>query len=101
VVLEEHFGPPGFGEDPKTDSKEMIAKLVLDAPITVEGDSSDSLNRTTYTNVRRIHMARGRIDLTFSTYVGRRVTASGTLYEGHTGHHHTDVLITVQSIAAR
>jgi hypothetical protein len=37
VVLEEFFGPPGFGEDPKTDSRELYAILVLDAPVSVEG----------------------------------------------------------------
>jgi hypothetical protein len=28
VVLEEHFGPPGFGEDPKTDSRGLFAFLI-------------------------------------------------------------------------
>lgn len=40
-MLDEHFGPPGFGEDPKTDPIELIPVLVLDAPVSVEGDSGD------------------------------------------------------------
>jgi len=102
VVLEEHFGPPGFGEDPKTDLVELIAVLVLDEPISVEGDpQGDGLNQTSYSDVRRLQLVRAYTDPPFSPYAGKHVAVSGTLYEGFTGHHHTDVLIRVRSIAVR
>jgi Domain of unknown function (DUF4431) len=100
VVLDEYFGPPGFGEDPKTDSRELYAILVLDAPVSVEGVPGDLIDKT-YPDVRRVQLVRGADDRPFSPYQGMHVVVSGTLYGRHTGHHHTDVLLIVQSIAAR
>ena len=102
VTLEEHFGPPGFGEDPKTDAVELIAVLVPDAPVSVEGDrAGEGFNETTYTDVRRLQLVRGYTDPPFSPYAGKHVVVSGTLYEGFTGHHHTDVLVRVESLAVK
>jgi hypothetical protein len=102
VVLEEHYGPPGFGEDPRTDAVELIAVLVLDAPISVEGDADpQSLNQSSHMDVSRVQMVRTYADPPFAPYAGKHVVVSGALYEGHTGHHHTDVLITVERIAVR
>jgi hypothetical protein len=72
VALEEHFGPPGFGEDPKTDAVELIAVLVPDAPVSVEGDQpGEGFNETTYTDVRRLQLVRGYSDPPFSPYAGK------------------------------
>ena len=102
VALEEHFGPPGFGEDPQSDAREVIAVLILDMPVSVEGDPPNvGFNQTSYANVHRIQLVRGHTDPPFSPYAGKHVAVSGTLYEGFTGHHHTDVLISVQSITVR
>jgi hypothetical protein len=98
VVLEEYFGPPCFGDKPTTDSKGLI--LVLDASVSVEGIPGDLIN-ITYPDVRRVQVVRGADDRPFSPYKGMHVMVSGTLYGRHTTHHHTDVLLSVQSIAAR
>ena len=100
LVLEEYFGPPGFGEDPKTDSRELYAILVLDAPVSVEGVPADLIDKT-YPDVRWVQLVRGIADPPFSPYQSMHVIVSGTLYGRHTGHHHTDVLLIVQSIAVR
>jgi hypothetical protein len=102
VVLEEHFGPPGFGEDPKTDLVELTAVLVLDAPISVVGDTpGEGFNQTSYPDVRRLQLVRGYSDPPFSPYAGKHVVVLGALYEGFTGHHHTDVLVRVERIAVQ
>jgi hypothetical protein len=100
VVLEEHFGPPGFGEDPQNDSSGLVPILVLDVAVTVEGTPGDLINQT-YRDVRRVQLVRGVGDAPFSPYQGAHVTVSGTLYGRHTGHHHTDVLIVVRTVAVR
>jgi hypothetical protein len=57
VVLEEHFGPPCFGDSPMTDQRELIAVLVPDKPVSVQGDPPGAgLNETSYSNVRRIQL---------------------------------------------
>jgi len=94
VVLEEHFAPPGFGEDPKADSRELVAVLVLDEPVSVQGDPPNAgFNPTSYPDVRRVQLVRACTHPRFSPYAGKHVVVSGTLYEGFTGHHYTDVLV--------
>jgi len=102
VALEEHFGPPCYGESPQTDSVELIAVILLDEPVSVEGDADpQSLNGTSYMDVRRLQLVRPYSDPPFSPYAGKHVVVSGTLYEGFTGHHHSDVLIHVQGISVQ
>lgn len=96
-ILRTYFGPPNFGEDPKTDSKERTRILVLDHPISVRrsSDPDDTINRDSVENGREIQ-------LVFSTdagkLVGKRVVVTGTLFHAHTGHHHTELLIQVISL---
>lgn len=42
VVLQTFFGPPNYGEDPTTDSKEKQAILKLDQPICVSADPKNN-----------------------------------------------------------
>lgn len=98
VVLEVHYGPPNFGENPKTDTKGKYPILVLDKPITVIGDPNDEIDRTTYENVKRIQLAR--VNPALAIPVGRPVTVEGTLYESFTAHHYTDVLLLLTSLVS-
>ena len=97
VVLRTFYGPPNYGEDPKTDTKESQWILILDAPIDVIGDKENETER----GVRQITL----VVLDFKANPvepsrGKRVTVEGTLFHANTGHHHTKVLITVSSLAA-
>jgi uncharacterized protein DUF4431 len=99
VVSRTFYGPPNYGEDPATDSKEDQYVLILDAPIDVIG-STDPIDKT----------ERGVKNLTLVVFdfkanpveslIGKRVEVQGTLFHAHTGHHHTRVLIEVESIRA-
>ena len=92
------YGPPNYGENPKTDSKESQYVLLLDSPIDVVGSKEDVITQTER-EVRRITLVV--IDFKANTVkplLGSRVVVEGTLFHAHTGHHHTRVLIEVSSI---
>ncbi len=91
------FGPPNFGENPKTDAKERSWILSLDKPINVRAkDETDPISGPSVDNVRELQLVlhEPRREL-----IGKKVIIKGTLFHAHTGHHHTDVLMDVQSIS--
>jgi hypothetical protein len=98
LVFRTFYGPPGYGENPKTDSKETQSILLLDEAFDVIGDKQDPFNETE----RRIR----KVTLVFSNpthhpvryYLKRQVAVQGTLFHGFNGHHRTKILITVSSI---
>ena len=95
IVFETYFGPPNYGENPDTDSKEQARFLNLDRPVSVEGDPTDELNSESVNDIGRIQLnAEGSL----SRYLGKHVRISGTLYHSFTAHRHTDVLLTVRRI---
>jgi hypothetical protein len=98
LVFRTFYGPPNYGENPRTDSKETQSILLLDDAFDVIGDEQDKLNETE----RGVH----RVTLVFSNpiphpvryYLKRRVAVEGTLFHGFNGHHRTKILITVSSL---
>ncbi len=91
VVLHTFFGPPGYGENPKSDSREKQALLLLDEPICVDATRDEAAA----TNQREITLVPlGNFGM--SSFTGRRVTVAGSLFHAHTGHHHTQVLIQLE-----
>lgn len=92
VELRIFFGPPNFGEDPETDSKETQALLKLDQPICVIEDYKK--HQEAEINQTEITLApHGSISL--SKYAGKRIRVKGNLYHSDSGHHHTSVLISI------
>jgi hypothetical protein len=90
------YGPPGYGEDPKTDSKETAAILLLAKPITVVAEEKDEFNETRAT-VKEVQIIN-LIDLDLSPYYHKSVKVTGKLSSSITGHHHTPVLIEIDKI---
>lgn len=91
------FGPPNFGENPETDSKERSWILSLDKPINVRGQTSpDPGLNDSVENVRELQLV---LPKPHRELIGKKVIVKGTLFHAHTGHHHTDVLMDVQSIS--
>jgi hypothetical protein len=94
--IETFFGPPNFGEDPETDSKEITRILSLDKPIKIRSrDETDSVLGPSVENVRELQLI---FDGHLRKSVGKRLIVKGTLLHAHTGHHHTDVILDVESI---
>jgi hypothetical protein len=97
LTIKTYYGPPNYGEHPKTDSKEAQWILRLNEPVDVIGDDR-------YPETMSVHGIR-YIQLVLlgrqSELIGRKVLAKGTLFHALTAHHHTDVLMDVQSISPR
>jgi hypothetical protein len=96
LLVKKYFGPPDFGENPKTDSKENSWILSLSEPINVQAkEGADPLAGPSSKGVKELQLVLSvpRRDL-----MGKMVFVAGTLFHAHTGHHHTDVLMQVESI---
>jgi len=102
LTLQSFYGPPNYGEEPETDSVEIVPILELDQPtdLSVMSDARDGNRSTrTYSDVTRIELA-APIDLHISGFLGHKLIVEGVLFSAFTGHHHTDVLMDVQKIVS-
>jgi hypothetical protein len=95
VKLQTFYGPPNYGENPDTDSRETQAILLLTKSICVESNPS---------NYEEAEQNQSEITLVplnnanMKDYVGEQISVQGRLYHAHTGHHHTPVLIELKHI---
>jgi len=95
VKLQTFFGPPNYGENPDTDSRETQAILLLAKPICVEANPTD------YEEAEQNQLEVTLVPLNkenLKNYEGKPIAVQGTLYHAHTGHHHTPVLIEIRRI---
>jgi hypothetical protein len=98
VVSRTFYGPPNYGENPRTDSRESQYVLLLDSAIDVVASKDDLLTRTER-RVTKVTLVVSDFDAhPVKPLLGQRVEVEGTLFHAHTGHHHTKVLIEVSSI---
>jgi len=90
VVLRTFYGPPNYGENPKTDAREKQALLKLDQPLcTVE--SADVEEQAEHDQREVTLVPFGKLSL--APYAGKHVSVQGSLFHSSTGHHHTPILI--------
>jgi hypothetical protein len=88
IVKEMVYGPPNFGEDPKTDLKVHIYVLKLPEAINVEGDKSDIYNADTYTGISEIQLDPGMKErVKLKNFVHKKVKVKGTLFGRLMGSH--------------
>jgi hypothetical protein len=94
LKVELYYGPPNFGESPETDAKEYSYILYPDKTINVI-QTSDSIDfDVTTKGIIKFQLApMGQLLL--HLFVDKRITVTGQFFGMHTGHHHTDVLMTV------
>jgi hypothetical protein len=89
------YGPPGYGETPRQDTKEIFYSLQLAAPICILG--GDDFDQPAEPSIRQLQIAF--INMPFDrTLPGHRVRITGTLFHATTGHQHTKVLISPAGI---
>ena len=97
LSLKTYYGPPNYGENPDTDAKEVLPVLILKVPVNVRGNprSEESFDRRSVENIKEVQLV-----LTGSSkeFIDKTVLVEGTLFHAFTGHHHTDVLMSVRSI---
>ena len=97
LTIRVYYGPPNYGENPDTDTKEALPVLILSKPVNVRGnpDPKAGFNRKSVEGVREIELV---LTMPHKEFIGKRVLVKGTLFHAFTGHHHTDVLMDVRSI---
>lgn len=96
LVVAMEYGPPGYGENPAKDQRVQVLMIKLDRPVDVCGDPESETNQSAFRDVRRIQLITD--DKDYRPWIGRRVVIRGTLSEAITGHHYTDVLLTVREL---
>jgi hypothetical protein len=104
LVIQSKYGPPNFGEQPKTDQKVQVPVLLLRERVSVlgdRGDRADGPNTKTEYGVAQIQLAFTGAAKDHKLLIGKQVVVTGTLFHAHTGHHYTDVVMNVQSIEAK
>ena len=90
----EFFGPPNYGESPRTDSKEQSFYVQLPATI---GDQNPKLtlgpefDRTSEHFVQLMFSSQTDLLARARTLVGQRIGVTGDLFPAETGHHRTGV----------
>jgi hypothetical protein len=104
VQLERHYGPPNYGASPLSDAVLNVPVLVLDAPVTVQGNPPDprgglALDGTTYPDVARVQMTFAIPGINVRSLAGRHVTVEGKLFEKVSAQNFTDVVMDVQGLA--
>lgn len=99
IMVERHFGPPGYGEDTLTDARYRIPVLRLDAPFSACRDAAgraafgewlDSL-----VAVRRVQLQPANSAVGDS---GRRVVVFGRLHPPEIGPEYLSVIMDVDSL---
>lgn len=85
-------GPPNYEDIKNGDRSETCPYLVIDYPIDVFTKQSVPID---FQHVQLIQLAIGEKSHWKLLKDGMRVKVKGELYEAHTGHHHTRVLMLV------
>ena len=93
------YGPPGYGENPKSDKKEPQYLLKLEQAIKVVANPDDPLSETEE-SVREITLVNSS-GQSLEFVIGMKILVKGKLFHAHTAHHHTQVLMEVQSLERR
>jgi hypothetical protein len=93
LYREPHFGPPGYGEHPRTDRKDRIAILRLDAPMRVNLPLTDfhEAGIITVKEVQIVPAKPGALDA--AGLSGKHVVIKGQLFEPNGDDHVRDILI--------
>lgn len=91
-------GPPNYASL-ETDEKEVCWMLILPRPITLIASSFEDDSSYSVPGVKRLQMMHTTRQYTKNQHlVLRNAIVSGRLFPSHTGHHHGDALIEVNSI---
>lgn len=101
IQFKTYPGPPNYTDVKKGDAREESVYLKLNHPIDVavnQGVPQDDLMNIPEKNVRSIQLVINQNPNPNLIKEGEHVTVTGTLFHGHTGHHHTAVLMEVKSV---
>ena len=92
-------GPPNYENVKKGDTPEPYWILNLTKLICVNADEKIIGGEKQEKNVFRIQLVLTEEQYSqYKRLLGKRVEVSGKLWHAHTGHHHTNILLTVTEI---
>lgn len=90
------FAAPEPGQDAKSDQRETYLVLLLDQPLDVIGDPGATNEKTTERGLMRLQLQGDENAL--RRHLNNKVKLTGKLFHATTSHHHTNVLLQVESI---
>src|SRR5262245_61524494 len=91
ISIVQAYGPPGFGDDPEHDSKEVYNQLTLQDPVCID-HGRDELEPTVTKAVNfQLSFAFSGMKSFSRDLVGKPVVVTGKLFHAVTGHHHTEM----------
>jgi hypothetical protein len=101
IIRKTFPGPPNYESVERGDKPEVAWLLVLSQPICMEQDRKDPDLNPAQMDIRKIQLVfrDATAYQTQKELIGKKVLASGTLFGAHTGHHHTPILLTVNTLA--
>lgn len=99
LITRLHYGPPRFGEDPDNDEQRYPFILLLDEPINIIAEDTDTLNsnKSNVSEIQLVLKGKPYVDMA-KQYKNKYIRVQGTLFTAFTGYHHTEVLIDVDEI---
>ena len=92
-------GPPNYESVARGDQPEQVWVLRLARPICVSA-SGDQGEEKNVSDLQLVFTDPEKEYPRYRSLLGRRVNVNGGLFQAHTGHHHTKVLLTVSRISA-
>jgi hypothetical protein len=93
------FGPPNYGEDPKTDLKIEVPTLLLAEPIRVRGRLGDDIDDEPVEGVRMLQLLLPAAVDRYE-FLGMEVLVTGELTHATRGAEFTPIVMGVQEIQA-
>lgn len=100
LVIQSKYGPPNYGEQPKTDEKVRVPVLLLGKPVNTIGVWKGGHNEKSVYGARQIQLAFSPAT-PYKTWIGKNVVVKGTLFHAFSGHHYTEVVMNVVSIESK
>lgn len=92
-------GPPNYESVKKGDTPERYWILHLTRPICINADENIIGGERQEKNVSKIQLVFTEKEYApYKGLLGKRVQVNGKLWHAHTGHHHTNILLTVLEI---
>lgn len=91
-------GPPNYDDINEGDSPETCPYLILDNPVDFSTNVTNSSHMVDEKHIQLIQLALNKQSHWMFIKDGARLKVKGTLYEAHTAHHHTRVLMMVDEV---
>lgn len=100
IALKPAYGPPGFGEDPEHDAREDYLAFILETPVCTAASPKPDTDDVAEADIRAMQLVFPGSEAfrNAKRWIGKKISVTGGLYHGFTGHHHTTVLLTVKDI---